>query len=175
MWRETIRSLGFIGASLLSFSASAFDEPAPFGFAWGPIDKIPTPSLSTRHDNITLLIYHRDRLPSGELPGTEEIVLQICKNEGLQQIIWISKPFSTAEEHTMLEAIFAEASGRYGKAEKSEQGVIQWNGGQTVLAAASTNEGLHRIFMASNGPRLDTCSEEHGHRVSDHWMQFLPK
>jgi hypothetical protein len=75
----------------------------------------------------------------------------------------------------MLEAILAEASGRYGKAEESEQGVIQWNGGQTVLAAASTNEGLHRIFMASNGPRLDTCSEEHGHRVSDHWMQFLPK
>jgi hypothetical protein len=28
--------------------------------------------------------------------------------------------------------------------------------------------------MASNGPRLDACSKEHGHAVSDHWMQYLP-
>jgi hypothetical protein len=75
----------------------------------------------------------------------------------------------------MLEAILAEATSRYGKTEEGEKGVIQWNGGQTVLAAGSDDQGLHRIFMASNGPRLDVCSEEHGHRVSDHWMQFLPK
>jgi hypothetical protein len=28
--------------------------------------------------------------------------------------------------------------------------------------------------MASNGPKIDACSQEHGHPVSDHWMQFLP-
>jgi hypothetical protein len=38
----------------------------------------------------------------------------------IQQIIWTSKLLSTAEEHTMLEAILAKASGRYGKAEESE-------------------------------------------------------
>jgi hypothetical protein len=93
MWRRTIRLLfALIGsAGFLSFSASAFDAPAPFGFSWGPVDKVPTPSLATRHDNVTLLIYRRDRLPSDELRGTEEIVLQVCKNEGLQQVIWISK------------------------------------------------------------------------------------
>jgi hypothetical protein len=174
MWRGTIRVLTVLGASLLSFSASAFDEPAPFGFSWGPLDKVPTPSLATRHDNITLLIYQRDRLPSDELPGTEEIVLQICKNEGLQQIIWISKLVSTSEEHTMLQGILAEATGRYGRAEEDQHGGIQWNGGQTVLAAVSNDQGLHRIFMASNGPRFKACSEEHGHPVSDHWMQFMP-
>jgi hypothetical protein len=172
MWRWTI---ALIGAGLLSFSASAFDESAPFGFSWGPVDKVPTPSLATRHDNITLFIYRRDRLPSDELPRTEEIVLQVCKNEGLQQIIWISKLLATSEEHTMLEVILAETTRRYGKPEEGEQGVLQWNGGQTVLAAVSTDEGLHRIFMATNGPRLDTCSEEHGHPVSDHWMRFLRK
>jgi hypothetical protein len=175
MWRGTIRFLGVIWVSLSSFSAIAFDEPAPFGFAWGPIDKVPTPSLATRHENITLLIYNRDRLPSDELPGTEEIVLQICKNEGLQQIIWISKLLSTSEEHTMLQAILAEATSRYGKAEEGERGLVQWNGGQTMLAAVSNDQGLHRIFMARNGPRFETCSEEHGHPISDHWMQFVPK
>jgi hypothetical protein len=39
----------------------------------------------------------------------------------------------------------------------------------------SNDQGLHRVFMASSGPGLDTCSEEHGHPVSDHWMQFLQK
>jgi hypothetical protein len=175
MWRGTIRVLTVLGASLLSFSASAFDEPAPFGFSWGPLDKIPTPSLATRHANITLLVYRRDRLPSEELPGAEEIVLQVCKNEGLQQIIWISKLLSASEEHTILEAILADATSRYGKAEEDEQGVIHWNAGQTMLAAVSNDQGLHRIFMASNGPRLHTCSEDHGHPISEHWMQFLPK
>jgi hypothetical protein len=175
MWRRTIRWLALIGGvGFLNFSASAFDAWAPFGFSWGSVEKVPTPSLATRHDNITLLIYRRDRLPSNELSGTEEIVLQVCKNEGLQQIIWISQLLSTSEEHTMLEAIFAQATGRYGEPEAGERGLIRWNGGQTVLAAVSTDQGLHRIFMASNGPRLDKCSEEHGHPVSDHWMQFPP-
>jgi hypothetical protein len=158
---------------LFNFSAGAFDEPAPFGFSWGPIDKVPTPSLATRHANITLLIYRRDRLPSDELRDAEEIILQVCKTEGLQQIIWISKLLSTSVEHDKLESIMAESTRRYGKAEATERGIIQWNGGQTMVAAVSNDQGLHRIFMASSGPGLDTCSQEHGHPVSDHWMQFL--
>jgi len=161
-------------ASLLSFSAYALDDAAPFGFSWGPVDKIPTPSHATRHSNITLLIYRNDRLPSDEIRDTEEIVLQICKTEGLQQIIWISKLLSTSEENIKLEAILAEGTRRYGKAEEGEGGIVRWNGGRTMLAAVSNDQGLHRIFMASSGPRLDTCSEEHGHPLSEHWMQFLP-
>jgi hypothetical protein len=174
MRRAMIRLLSSLGATLLTFSANAFDESAPFGFSWGPLDKVPTPSLATRHANITLLIYRRDRLPSNELPDTEEIVLQVCKTEGLQQIIWISKLLSTSEERVQLESILAEGTRRYGKPEVAEQGVIHWNGGQTMVAAVSNDQGFHRIFMASNGPRLDACSKEHGHAVSDHWMQFLP-
>jgi hypothetical protein len=166
--------LPIVLASLLNFSAAAFDQSAPFGFSWGPIDKVPTPSLATRHANITLLIYRRDRLPSDEIPDTEEIVLQVCKKEGLQQIIWISNFLSDSEEHAKLGSILEEATRRYGKAEVSEGGIIHWNRGQTMLAAVSNDQGLHRIFMASSGPRLDTCSEEHGHPVSDHWMQLLP-
>src|SRR5271169_5443344 len=96
-----------IGASLLICSNNAFGQSAPFVFSWGPVDKVPTPSLATRHANITLLIYRRDRLPSDELRDTEEIVLQVCKKEGLQQIIWISKLLSASEEHVKLESILA--------------------------------------------------------------------
>ena len=172
--RGTVRLLSLISASLLSLSANASDDSAPFGFSWGPVDRVPTPSLATRHDNITLLIYRDDRLPP-DVPGTQEIVLQICKNEGLQQIIWISKFLSDSEESTMFKNIFEEGDRRYGKAEAGDRGILRWNGGQTTVAAVSNDQGLHRIFMASNGPSLDACSEEHGHSVSDHWMQFLPK
>jgi hypothetical protein len=82
-----------LSGSLLNFSAGALDESAPFGFSWGPVDKVPRPSLATRDENITRLTYLRDRLPPNELRDTEEIVLEVCKNEGLQQIIWISGCF----------------------------------------------------------------------------------
>jgi hypothetical protein len=75
----------------------------------------------------------------------------------------------------MLGTIFEEGDRRYGKAEAGDRGTLRWNGGQTTVATVSNDQGLHRIFMASNGPNLNTCSEEHGHSVSDHWMRFLPK
>src|SRR5271166_3909797 len=174
MWCGTIRLLALICAGLLSCSASAFDDFVPFGLSWGPVSTVPIPSLTTSHDNVTLLIYRNDRLPP-DVARTEEIVLQICKNEGLQQIIWISQFLSDSEENAMLGSIFKEVDSRYGKAEAGARGTLRWNGGQTTLAAVSNDQGLHRIFMASNGPTLDTCSEEHGHPVSNHWMQFLPK
>jgi hypothetical protein len=161
-----------VTGSVLNFSARAFDQSAPFGLSWGPVDKVPAPSLATRHDNITLLIYRGDRLPSGELRDTEEIVLQVCKEEGLQQVIWISRLLSTSEERDRLASVLAEGTRRFGAFEITERGMIQWNGGQIMVAAGSNNQG-HRIFMASSGPSIETCSKEHGHRISDHWMQFL--
>ena len=117
------RATLLLGASLLSFSANAFGQSAPFGFSWGPVDKVPTPSLATREDNITLLMYRRDRLPSDELRDTEEIVLEVCKKKGLQQIVWISQFLSASEEHDKLESILAEGTRRYGKAEIAERGI----------------------------------------------------
>jgi hypothetical protein len=167
-----------ISSSLLSFSVGGFDQSAPFGFSWGPVDKVPTPSLATREENITRLTYWRDRLPPDELRDTEEIDFEVCKGEGLQQIIWISRLLSASEEHDRLEAIVAEGNRRYGKAEIAERGIIQWPAGRTLVAAISNDQGLHRIIMVSTGPGFDTCSEEHrsitGHPISDHWMRFLP-
>jgi hypothetical protein len=75
----------------------------------------------------------------------------------------------------MLENIFKEGDRRYGKAEAGERETLRWNGGQTTVAAVSNDEGLHRVFIASNGPTIETCSTDHGHPISDHWMQLLGK
>ena len=40
--------------------------------------------------NITLLVYRGERIPR-EARDAEEIVLGVCKNEGVQQIVWISR------------------------------------------------------------------------------------
>lgn len=166
------------GASLLNFSAGALDQSAPFGFSWGPVDKVPRPSLATRDENITRLTYFRDRLPPNELRDTEEIVLEVCKNEGLQQIIWISRLLSETEERDRVQAILAEGMRRYGEPEISERGVVSWSAGRTLLARGSDERGLYRIVMVSTGPGYDSCSAEHmsisGHFLTDHWMKFLP-
>jgi hypothetical protein len=166
-----------MSSSLLTFSAGAVDESALFRFSWGPVDKIPRPSLATREGNVTRLAYFRDRLPPDELRDTEEMVLDVCKKEGLQQIVWISRFLSASEDHDKVQAVLAEGMRRYGEPEISEQGIVNWSAGRTVLARSSDEQGLHRIVMVSTGPEYDTCSEEHmsmtGHPLKDHWMRFL--
>jgi hypothetical protein len=82
-----------VGAAL---AATDFDGSAPFGLAWGPLDKIPRPSLALKDVNVTVLLYQRERLPS-ELTDTGVILLDVCKKEGLQQISWASRSLSTDE------------------------------------------------------------------------------
>ena len=123
-----------LAGGLLTVSAGAFDQSAPFGLSWGPVVKVPKPSLATREDNLTVLVYRGDRVPN-EVPDTEEVVLGVCKNEGLQQVIWISRFFSSAELNEKLEAVLAEGTRRYGRAEISEQGIISWNAGRTFAAS----------------------------------------
>jgi hypothetical protein len=172
--RTALLLTALMSGGLLNFSAGALDQSAPFGFSWGPVDKVPRPSLATRDENITRLTYFRDRLPPNELRDTEEIVLEVCKNEGLQQIIWISRLLSETEERDRVQAILAEGIRRYGEPEISERGLVNWSTGRTVMARTSDEQGLHRIIMVSTGPGYDTCSQEHGHPLSDHWMKLLP-
>ena len=172
--RTALLLTALMSGNLLNFSAGALDQSAPFGFSWGPVDKVPRPSLATREDNVTRLTYFRDRLPPNELLDTEEIVLEVCKTEGLQQIVWISRSLSASEEHDKVQAILAEGRRRYGEAEISEQGIVNWSEGRTVLARTSDEQGLYRIIMVSTGPGYDACSREHGHPLSDHWMKLLP-
>jgi hypothetical protein len=175
--RYVVQSIGVITAVLLTATASALDQSAPFGFLWGPVDKVPTPSLASREENVTLLMYRHDRLPSDELRDTDEIVLEICKKEGLQQIVWTSRLLSALEQRDKLDAVVAEGNERYGQAELEARGIIHWNAGRTSALTVSDDLGPRRTVMVSTGPGLDACSQEHesltGHPVSDHWMRFL--
>jgi hypothetical protein len=70
-----------VGAAL---AATDFDGSAPFGLAWGSLDKIPRPSLALKDVNVTVL--QSTRTAPSELTDTEVILLDVCKKEGLQQI-----------------------------------------------------------------------------------------
>ena len=99
---------GAVGGSQRCQPAEFFGRctrPICSGFSWGPVDKVPRPSLATRDENITRLTYFRDRLPTNELRDTEEIALEVCKNEGLQQIIGISRLLSETEVRDRVQAI----------------------------------------------------------------------
>src|SRR5262245_13186140 len=162
--------------ALLNPSAGPSDQGAPFGFSWGPVAKVPRPSHATREDNVTLLLYQSDRLPPG-FKDTDRVVLEVCKNEGLQQIVWITRFLSEAEEREKFETIFTEGVRQHGQPEILERGIISWSAGGTVMARVTTDQG-RRIVMVSTGPRFDACSQQHklntGHPMSDHWMRFLP-
>ena len=165
-----------IGTGLLVSPVLGLDDGAPFGFSWGPIEKIPRPSLATREGNLTLLIYHKDRLPSDELQDTDEIVLEVCNSEGLQQVIWVSRPLSDGEMHNKIKAIAEEGARRYGTASQSRQEVISWNQGRTRLRSI-TDTGFYRVLMTSTGPAFDSCAKEHdtvtGPPMSDHWNRHF--
>src|SRR5262245_11312285 len=155
-----IKFLSTLTASVLtSFSAAAFDQTAPFGLSWGPVDKVPRPSAAAREGNVTVLFYRNDRLP--DVRDTEEVFLEVCRNEGLQEVVWISRFFSDAEERESFESIVSEGNRRYGSTETRERGITSWGGGQVQVARISLGPGHNRIIMVSSGPQLSSCSDEH--------------
>lgn len=165
-------------AGLLNCSALAFEQEAPFGLSWGPVDVVPRPSLARREENVTLLMYQNERLPS-HLRDTEEIVLEICKTEGLQQIVWISRSLTELEAQAKRAALLSEGTRRYGAPETDQRGIRSWNAGRMLVAEVAVGDAMRRIIMVSYGPKFEACSNQHkaltGHGVSDHWMRFLPE
>lgn len=157
--------------------ALAVEPSAPFGFAWGPLDKIPKPSLALKDANITVLLYRRDRLQSGEMPDTEIISLDVCKKEGLQQISWASKALSKDEATAKFVQVVAEAVQKYGESEPTPLGALAWANGRIEAISVSESDGMHRILMVSRGPDFDACSVEHDRatdqRLRTRWLRKI--
>lgn len=80
----------------IGWASAASAEEAPFGLRWGPVDTVPKPSMVDREANITALVYFRGRAPATG-PDTDEVVLEVCWDEGLQQVIWVSRPLAETE------------------------------------------------------------------------------
>jgi hypothetical protein len=176
-WLALTLSVTMFAAAGTVFAATGFDGPAPFGLAWGPLEKIPRPSLALKDVNVTVLLYRRDRLPSPELPDTEVILLDVCKKEGLQQISWASRPLSTDEAASKFMRVLAVGGQRYGESEPTSGGALGWENGRIEALSVSELDGTHRILMVSRGPDFDACSAEHD-RASDQslrtqWLRRL--
>lgn len=156
-------------------TVAAASEWTPFGLAWGPVEKIPRPSLAFKDSNVTVLSFQRERLPADAPPSTEVILIDVCKSEGLQQISWASKALSTDEAVLMLNRIANVGNQHFGGKASVEGGDISWDNGKTELRSVSESEGVHRILMVSRGPDFDACSIEHDkgthEALRDRWLK----
>src|SRR5712664_1416918 len=148
-------------AAATALPALAFEQSAPFGFAWGPLDKIPKPSLALKDANVTVLLYRRDRLQSNEMPDTEVILLDVCRKEGLQQISWVSRALSTNEATAKFVQVVTETVQKYGESKPTPEGALAWENGHIEALSVSEPNGTHRILMVSRGPDFGACSAEH--------------
>ena len=176
-WLALTLSVTLFASAGAVFAATGFDGSAPFGLAWGPLDKIPKPSLALEDVNVTVLLYRRERLPSEEIPDTEVILLDVCKKEGLQQISWASRSLSTDEAVSKFIRILAVGGERYGESKPTSGGALGWENGRIEALSVSETDGTHRILMVSRGPDFDACSAEHD-RASDQslrtrWLRRL--
>ena len=168
----TVAMFALAGCFLLP--ASAFDHAAPFGFAWGPLDKIPKPSLAAKDANVTVLLYRRERLPVDEMPDTELVLLDVCKKEGLQQVSWVSGALSANEAVAKFAQIVAQGVQQYGEGKLTPAGALAWQNGRIEIMSVSEPDGKHRLLMVSRGPDFDPCSAEHdsasGQVLRSRWL-----
>lgn len=173
------RTYSLLAVALLWASATAIAHAAeaPFGLSWGPVTTVPRPSMVDREANITALFYFEDQQPvSG--PNTQQIVLQVCRDEGLQQVVWISKPFLQAELAAKYEPIYQEGVRRHGEPVKdSRPETIVWPSGHTLLAVRSVEGDRKRLIMIATGDQYETCSAKHenatGHSATVHTSALL--
>ena len=136
----------------------AYAQEAPFGLSWGPVDTVPKPSMVDREANITALTYFHDR-PLAAGIDTDEVILEVCRDEGLQQVIWLSRPLSEAELPSRYEAIYREGVRRYGQPQ-TEPGAetVSWPSGRALLAVRKAVPGERRLTMLARGDRYEACS-----------------
>lgn len=178
--RPRVRPLllaAFCTPLLIAGVRAAIAQDAPYGLSWGPLDKVPRPSTADREANITALIYRGDRLPSGT-PDTSEIVLEVCANEGLQNVIWVSRPLTEDESKQKWDAIIAEGNRRNGAPVADSDGNrVTWPGGRVSVALAHARNGTMHVLMTSGGPAFQTCSVAHfnatNHNLQKHFEDII--
>ena len=118
---------------------------APFGLAWGALDRVDTPSMVDREANLTGLYYFHDR-PLASGPDTVEVVLVVCREQGLQQVVWVGRLLDGPAYATAREAIRREGVRRYGEPRPGpEPGSLVWPSGRAILATRTLPDGNPRI------------------------------
>ena len=149
-------------AVLATHCSCSLAQEAPFGFHWGdPLTALPKPSEAVREQNISALLYKRDRVPKN-LGDTEEITLKVCDQEGLQQVIWVSELLSGEDARRKFASAYAEGARRYGEADEGDpaHGTASWNAARITMFAKLTEPGFYRFILIQDGPAFHDCAKE---------------
>ncbi|GJE81960.1 threonyl-trna synthetase [Methylorubrum thiocyanatum] len=150
---------------------------APFGLAWGPLSEVPRPLKVDREANLTALYYPRGWRPATGA-GTAEVILVICRTEGLQQVVWVGVPLSGDDLARARRAIHDEGVRRYGEPEPGPTADAElWRDGQALLASRETADGRRELVMTTFGPDYPACSRTHrveaGHPAGAHVAELI--
>lgn len=170
-------SLAVIGFAYAATAAEAQTEEAPFGLTWGLVDKVPRPLKVDREVNLTALYYPQGWPPALGV-GTAEVILVVCRDEGLQQVVWVGLPMSGEALAKTQRAIHDEGVRRYG--EPGPGPVVDselWPGGRALLASRSAPDGQKELVMTVFGPSYAACSKTHrseaGHSAGSHVADLI--
>lgn len=177
----TMKMLRHLSMTLFAILAPAdfasAEHVAPFGLTWGPVDQIPKPSAIGREANVTTLFYDRQSWPVlGK--DTEEILLEVCKREGLQEVVWLSRLLPSDASQTRHDAILGGGVRRNGKPVLvANRKLLFWPATQTYLGFSRETPEGRRVVMVIRGHDYAKCSEDHavltGHRLSDDAANFF--
>ncbi|WP_051439729.1 hypothetical protein [Methylobacterium sp. 10] len=175
---------GKVFAVLLWFGwlspAQAREDPPGLAWglvSWGLVSEVPRPSMVDREANVTALIYfHGSALAAGA--DTDRGILEVCKDEGLQQVISLSRSLSDAEPPGRYDTIEREGVRRHGRPRRDDvTGDALWPSAQVFLTVRQAAPEERRLSMMSRGPRYASCSVAHeaatGYPAADHGARLL--
>lgn len=159
-------------AVVFSATTAGYAQDAPFGFSWGPVERIPKPWTASREANITTLFYDSTSPVAGV--DTDQVIVEICQSEGLQQVIWVSRDLAQDELRRKFELVHQQASARFGEPTSSSGPMTEsWRHGRVSVAVSPPSDGHHRLVMAMRGELFDKCSSEHQAQVGHPaWLHF---
>lgn len=170
-------SKAILAAMALVCASSGYGQEAPFGLAWGPIDKIPKPASANREANITTLFYDESSSFVSESKSAR-VILEVCRAEGLQQVITVSPRLPPDELSSLLKKAHDQGVSRFGESKLLNAPMTEvWNDGRVYLGVSKGLPGQQRIVMRIRGEQYEKCSAEHyaevGHLLDLHFDNLV--
>jgi hypothetical protein len=106
------------------------------------------------------------------------VVLVVCREQGLQQVVWVGRPLDGSAYATAWETIRREGVRRYGEPRPGPfPGSLEWTSSRAFLATRTLPDGNRGLVMSASGPDYAACSESHriatGHPAGDHMADLI--
>ena len=105
-------------------------------------------------------------------------MLEVCREEGLQQVIWLSRALDEPELTAAYAAIYREGVQRHGLPQAGSYALmVDWPSARTTLAVREVRAQSRQLVMTITGESYAACSERHraeaGHPASEHVSKLL--